>query len=180
MDILSIDPGVNNCGICIASVSDTFTVKETTTVINNKKFSPEDKDVEKVYGPRTVKILTIVNKINELIDQYNVDHVIIEAPFYSALKPNAYGPLLEVISAIKYMIVLPRQLKFAVIEPLYIKKQFTDQSQASKEIMRNFLKKKQLSGNIIYDKNIDELTEHEVDSIAVGFVFALQNNQTTV
>jgi hypothetical protein len=85
----------------------------------------------------------------------------------------AYGSLLEVIFSIKYSIILNRDLKFKLIEPLLIKKLFANQGQTSKEVMKQFLIKKQKNKDILIEKNIEEMSEHEVDSVAIGFVHYL-------
>ena len=51
-----------------------------------------------------------------------------------------------------------------------VKKIFTNNGMASKDLIKQFLHKRSESGEIVITKNIDELSEHEVDSIAVGYV----------
>jgi hypothetical protein len=69
--------------------------------------------------------------------------------------------------------VVNTDLKFKLIEPLAIKKIFTNISQATKEDMKKFLLAKKKDKSIILDKEVEELSEHEIDSIAVGFVYVL-------
>lgn len=172
--ILAIDPGINNCGLALIDIENNFNVKETYLVKNARKFTDEEKIIEAKFGSRSVKVLAILNKINELLNTYkNIDTIIIEAPFYNALTPMAYGSLLEVIFSIKYSIILNRDLKFKLIEPLLIKKLFANQGQTSKEVMKQFLIKKQKNKDILIEKNIEEMSEHEVDSVAIGFVHYL-------
>jgi len=172
--ILSIDPGINNCGLSVLDLESQFEVKETWLVKNARKFTDEEKVVEAKFGNRTVKVMAIINKIKEILSTYpNIDRLIIEAPFYNALTPMAYGSLLEVIFSIKYLTIIPNNLEMKLVEPLLVKKLFARQHLASKEVIKQFLYKKRDDKEIIITKEIDGLSEHEIDSIAIGYVHYL-------
>lgn len=173
MKILSIDPGINNAGLAIISTDKQFEVIETHLVKNARKFTDEEKIIETKFGNRTVKVLAILNKIKELLKKYSIEYVVIEAPFYNALTPVAYGSLLEVIFAIRYTILFPENIQSKMLEPLLVKKLFTQQAMASKEIIKQFLIKKKEDGSILMPKNIEEMSEHEIDAVAIGFVHYL-------
>lgn len=173
---IAIDPGINYCSIVVISPVDKFNVVESHLVNNNRAFTAEEKKLEVLYGSRAVKILNIIDKLTEVIEKYGIKYLAIEAPFYSPLTPVAYGSLLEVIFSIKYLLVLERKLKMSVIEPTAVKKLFTLKGNASKAIMKEFLFKKIEEGEIVLklgdqDKDKDSLSEHEIDGIAVGFVY---------
>jgi Holliday junction resolvasome RuvABC endonuclease subunit len=172
--ILSIDPGINNCGLVILDIEKQFEVVETHLVKNARKFTDDEKVIETKFGNRTVKVLAILNKIKEIIKQYNIEYVVIEAPFYNALTPVAYGSLLEVIFAIRYTILFPENIQSKMIEPLLVKKLFTQQAMASKEVIKQFLLKKQEDKSIIINKVVEDLSEHEIDAVAIGFVHYLK------
>lgn len=172
--LLSIDPGVNNCGLAVIDYTESFKVLDTYNVNNSRRFTDDEKVVEKEFGARVVKVNSILTHVQRLIDNYKgIDHVVIEAPFYNALTPMAYGSLIEVITAIKYRILIPQHLTFTMAEPLLVKKVFIniklDKSLKRKEVMRKFLSKKVSSGEITMDIDVENLTEHEIDAIAVGF-----------
>lgn len=173
--LLSIDPGVNNCGLAVIDCTADFTVLETFNVNNSRRFTDEEKLVEKEFGARVVKVNSILSHVQRLLDAYagGVEHVVIEAPFYNALTPMAYGSLIEVITAIKYRILIPQGLQFTMAEPLLVKKLFInvklDKGLKKKEVMRDFLFRKVSDGSIAVKVDIEPLTEHEIDAIAVGF-----------
>lgn len=175
---LSIDPGINNCGISVNDPVNRLQILETINVKNARKFTDDEKIVEQQYGNRAVKVLHILNTINSLLVKYpSINTIVAEAPFYNALTPVAYGSLLEVIFSIKYNVVIPKQLNFKLIEPLLIKKMFANKSMATKEIMREFLSTRISEGHIIMSNpDVSFLTEHEIDAIAVGFVYQYQLN----
>ena len=177
---ISADPGVANFGISVIDPSDHFKVIETFLVKNARKFTDDEKVVEAIYGGRTVKVLSITAKLEELLDKYpEVNSIVLEAPFYNALTPVAYGSLLEVIMAIKYTIVLKRNILFKLIEPLLVKKFFSNKPMASKEIMRQFLISRKADGTVDLSVEVESLSEHEIDAIAVGFTHYLTLKEQT-
>lgn len=175
---LSLDPGIAFTGISINDTSEGFRVVETHIVKNNRAFTPEEKVVEKSQGPRAVKLLAIINKFKSLLERFNIEMIVIEAPFYNALTPQAYGSLLEVVFGLKYSVLVPMDLKYRLIEPTLVKKLFTSHGMAKKEMMKQFLISKIATGEIKMDKPVESLTEHEIDSIAIGYVHWLTTQQT--
>ena len=176
--MLSLDPGIAFTGISINDTSEGFRVVETHIVKNNRTFTPEEKVIEKSQGPRAVKLLAIINKFKSLLEDFNIEMIVIEAPFYNALTPQAYGSLLEVVFGLKYSVLVPMDLKYRLIEPTLVKKLFTSHGMAKKEMMKQFLISKIATGEIKMDKPVESLTEHEIDSIAVGYVHWLTTQQT--
>ena len=175
---LSLDPGIAFTGISINDTSEGFRVVETHIVKNNRAFTPEEKVIEKSQGPRAVKLLAIINKFKSLLEDFNIEMIVIEAPFYNALTPQAYGSLLEVVFGLKYSVLVPMDLKYRLIEPTLVKKLFTSHGMAKKEMMKQFLISKIATGEIKMDKPVESLTEHEIDSIAIGYVHWLTTQQT--
>lgn len=171
--LISIDPGINFCGIATIDVDSGFKVINSLLIKNARAFTADEKVTEAAFGPRAVKVGVIVKKLEELIEKHNVKTVVIEAPFYNALTPMAYGSLLEVIFAIKYTVIIPRNLKFELIEPTLVKKLFANKGYAAKEAMRQFLLAKKNAGEIDMPYEVETLSEHEVDAVAIGFVYNL-------
>lgn len=173
--ILSIDPGINNTGISVIEKQDNyFNILDIVLVKNNRKFTDEEKKLEAKFGSRTVKIFSILDNINNLLNKYsNIETIVIEAPFYNSLTPMAFGSILEIIFSIKYRINIDLDIPLYLIEPLLIKKMFTNDRLANKEGMKQYLKLKIENKEIILNKELEELSEHEVDSIAIGYIFFL-------
>ncbi|EKD89535.1 MAG: hypothetical protein ACD_33C00045G0002 [uncultured bacterium] len=169
---LACDPGINSCGLAIFTIQEkSITVKETHLVNNIRKFTEEEKVIEKKYTSRLVKVNSIFNKFKEIITSNKIDCIIVEAPFYNALTPVAYGSLLEVITIIKYNIAYANDLEFMLLEPLYIKKVFTNAAMAKKHVIKEFLIKKKADGSIILEKDIETMSEHEIDAVAIAFSY---------
>ena len=173
MSLLSIDPGINFCGLSVGIYDNSYKVLECSLVKNIRKLTEEEKALEKKRGIRVVKIKAIIDKVYDLVSRHSVDTIVVEAPFYNSLTPMAYGSILEVLFSIKYTVVMELDLQFEVLEPLLIKKLFTDKSFASKDVMKSFLKTKIQSNDIsIGSIDFDSLSEHEVDAIAIGYVYS--------
>ncbi len=167
---LSVDPGINNFGLCVYDNQNNFSVIETKLVKGNRKFTEEEKLIEVKYGARVVKINSILEILKDIKSKYIIEGIVLEAPFYNALTPVAYGSLLEVITVVKYMFAYKYNLEFKLIEPLLVKKIFANKSLAAKDVIKQFLKQKKEDGSILLSTDIENLSEHEIDAIAVGFV----------
>lgn len=179
--LLGIDPGVNNCGLTVVDPAPQFKVILTHNVKNARKFTDPEKALELEYNARVVKVKAIVDKVTELLDTYpQIECVAIEAPFYNHLTPQAYGSLLEVISAIKYTVLIPRKMKYRMLEPMLVKRLFAGKGMAKKEVMKQFLISKVASGSILLDADIETLTEHEIDAVAITFGHHLTYSQEGV
>lgn len=173
--LLSIDPGINNCGVAVVDYSERFNVVEVFNVCNARKFTPNEKLTETQFGTRVVKVGNILEKVSECLQRNKaIDHVTIEAPFYNALTPVAYGSLLEVISAIKYNLLVPSGIVFSMQEPMLVKKLFIGakitRGMTGKDVMRIHMQKQVDDGHIHTPKLVVDMTEHEIDAIAIAYV----------
>lgn len=179
--LISIDPGVNNCGFAVIDTNLPLKVLQTLNVKNIRKFSESEKKLEQEFSARVVKVSHIAQNCEELLEKYGpVEKVIIEAPFYNALTPLAYGSLLEVITALKYKIFIPKKIPFFMVEPTLVKKMFSSVGHARKEYLKNLLYQKKESGEIVIEMDIETLTEHEIDAIAVGYAHIVQTSQSAL
>lgn len=174
---ISIDPGINNTGICLFDIiDDKFTVLDTSLVFNIRKFTTDEKTLSAVYGDRFPKLLSILSRITSMLEKAAIDKevietIIAEAPFYSSFRPQTFGSIVEVLTLIKYEIAYKYSLGFKLIEPLLIKKTFSTFSLATKDKMKETLQEKVLIKDIILNVDIESLSEHEIDAIAIGYVF---------
>lgn len=175
--LMSIDPGINNCGVAIIEPNKTNVLNVTylLNIAGNRKFTPEEKKMEEVYGTRVVKVANILSTLDALVKLHNVKIITVEAPFYNALTPAAYGALVEVVSAIKHCIAIPNSCSYSVTEPLRIKKLFIQEkltnAKTKKDVMRYFMNKLVNEKVITVPKTVEEMTEHEIDAVAIGYAF---------
>lgn len=176
--VLSIDPGINNTGAAIVEFNDgVYTVLDCINIKTNRKLNEEEKEIEAKHGLRATKIYSIVSEIEALLLKHDdIQDIVIEAPFYNSFTPNAYGSLLEVFCAIKYLVVIPKDKRLRVLEPLLIKKIFTTKSTSAKEVIKEFLYKKVKDSELRISLDIESLTEHQIDAIATGYAYLFRLN----
>lgn len=170
---LSVDPGINNCAVVVIDPHNDFAVKETILIKNARAFTAEEKIIEAKYGARTVKVQAINARIEECLSKWNIDTIVIEAPFYSRASPNAFGSLIEVTTAIKHCVITKHNIDVFLVEPTLVKKMFTTKGNANKDEMRKYLIEKQASGEINLPFDIAKMSEHEVDGVAIGYTHYL-------
>lgn len=183
--ILAIDPGVNFLGLSLIKKvdrDDTFSIEVVhTALINNTlKQTDEEKSLSARYGSRAPKIIKIISEIKNYYEQYKFTDIVIEGPFFNAIRPQAYGSLVEVINSIKFSIAINYCIKFHVLEPLLVKKIFSNNHMAKKVDMKSALMQRVNEGLIVLDKDVNTLSEHEIDSIAIGFSFLFAQPQVTI
>ena len=170
---IAIDPGINNTGVILFTLSSDkkFTVINSRLILNIRKFTIEEKLIIKKYGDRVPKLQSILNGVNEVYNSNKdlIKGIIIEAPFYSSFRPQTFGSIIEVITLIKYNIAYKLNIDFNLIEPLLIKKIFSTKGMATKELMKEVLEQKVKNNEIFVPFNVDILSEHEIDAIAVGY-----------
>lgn len=162
----------------VIDYTDVFTVLETMNICNERRFTPEEKAIEKVFGLRSVKVTAILEKVRLTLAKYpQIKHVAMEAPFYNPGTPQAYGSLLEIISAIKHTILMPNKIEHSLVAPLLVKRMFLNvklgKDLKKKEAMKALLVMKVSKGEIALPCEVDALSEHEIDAIAVGYSYAI-------
>lgn len=172
--LISIDPGVNFCGISVIDTSkDTFKVLETLLVNNNRKLPPEYRNLETTLDSRTAKIVRICDIVRKYLEKYGAEKVVIESPFYNALTPPAFSSLLEVINTVKYLAVYPKRVSVTMVDPKTVKMMFTTKGNANKELMRETLADKISKKEVLMDIDLEGISEHEVDAIAIAYTYKL-------
>lgn len=174
--IISIDPGVSNCGVSrlYLDENNVVIVKESINVKGSLKLRGEHGEIAEDFDERTGKVIRICDSIDEILNSFpEINMIILEAPFIHPGRPMAVVALLEVLNAIKYRLSIIKRIKNILIAPKLVKKLFYGNGKADKEKMQKALKHKVNKGFIILDEtiNIEELTEHQIDSIAVGYSY---------
>jgi len=171
--LIGIDPGINNTGISVFNI-DYMTNKilniEAFTIVNDKLFDKTGLDSE-YYTERTIKLYKLKAAIQHILMIFNPAIVACESPFYNRFRPTAFSSLLEVLnmihsSIIEYNVNIP----FHTVEPLYVKKIVGAGMMKGKADVK--LAIKNINEILLATvNNIDELDEHSVDAIAVGYAF---------
>lgn len=170
--IISIDPGINSTAIAVTSVENgNLRVHYTEFINNTKAFTPHQKLQEKKYDSRYVRAVKITDAVERLCDVYDIDAIVTEGAFFNPTRPLAYSTLLEVIYAVKYSVIRNMKIPYTEIPPKKVKQIFHGKGNAKKEDMEAVLKQHLENKTILIDKKMEELTEHEIDSIAVAYSY---------
>lgn len=166
-----IDPGFNNLGVSVWDV-DTRTGRinwiEIETMVIDKSPSRSGLDYE-FTGERRYKLRKIYDNWLELCKEYRIDIVAHETPFYNPRMPAAFSSLVEVLAEVKNATLeYGPTIHIEGMSPQSVKKGVGAAGQKGKDIMtQKVLAIPQIANNI--QMPLDELTEHCIDSCAVGW-----------
>lgn len=168
--IVAIDPGTRMLGVAILSL-DVATMKIVATeamTFNSEKMLTLDEVVEETYSERMAKILAQKKNLIKIFNYYNPAYICCESPFFNRLQPSAYGPLMEILTAIQMAgIEFNPLVKFTLYPPSVVKKSLGGSHIADKTSIRDqLLLRNDLCFKGTY--SLDKLDEHSLDAIAVG------------
>ena len=166
MVIMSVDPGTVNCGIVFWELDDKLNIVNIYTY--NIKLS-DNLDV-------FMRILELENIVKNMIVKYQPIWLAIEAGFINRFRPQAYGPISNTIFVIKKQVFEFNQLPtFTEIPPKKVKQLIGATGSGDKDAVKKAVSKiKEITDKI----NLDTVTEHQIDALAIGYVFIneLRNN----
>jgi Holliday junction resolvasome RuvABC endonuclease subunit len=167
--VCGIDPGTNSLGVGLLTVH-----AETLELISgsSRTFTPtllEDDLIRTSHNERFEKILNLKAQLERFFDLHRPDVVCSESPFYHRLHPGAYGPLVEVIYAVRLAVVAySPHVKFLTYEPRVVKLGAGASPNAKKPEM-----KEKITGNpeirAAVGPAVDGYDEHSIDALAVGY-----------
>jgi len=163
-NIVSVDPG-NNIGISIYTIDSTdYSIKSITT-----HTVVLDLHVDKSSSQLTSKIHYLNKYFSELLAYHKPLVIVEEAAFLNNRFPKAVMQLSQYIAAIDIAIYNYSSLvKVFRYPPKYIKRLIGAGGNADKNDMLKAVKK--ISEIKKYVK-LDNVTEHEIDALSIGYVF---------
>jgi Holliday junction resolvasome RuvABC endonuclease subunit len=171
--VMSIDPGLNNIGICFIDLDlNTRSIKDITAwTLNNDRLNNHTYFVEESHSERLTKLFKLRDAITYLLQNFNPAIVISESPFYNPARPSAYGSLVESINVIQTAVTdYNYNIMFRTVEPLLIKKVVGAKLSSDKDSVKKALQS--ISSIVSASRsNLDELDQHSIDAIAVGYTF---------
>ena len=167
--ILAIDPGSMSTGFAIYHMNneiieaiDAFTVKPAKSLL---KIGREEED----SSERNTRLLLLRKIYMRMLNEIQPTLVISESPFYNPRMPGAYGVLVEVVSIFRLATYdYKPEVNFFTIEPVLVKKGVGAKTIAGKIDMRTSLRiHMEISTKLIVP--LDDIDEHGVDAVAVGY-----------
>lgn len=166
---IAIDPGIDNTGIAIYTVSSSLQIMNIETmIIHPGKMNNGANDID-IVSERMYKLLTLKKSLSDIVACIKPATVISESPFYHSSSPMAYGSLIETISYLRMGVFeIDPNISFRTVEPLVVKKNIKAGSTKGKVEMKDRLKVIEEVMNALLVP-IDILDEHQVDAIAIGY-----------
>jgi Holliday junction resolvasome RuvABC endonuclease subunit len=163
-NILTIDPGIKNCGYAITDLINSKVLY--TECISIFEYSKLQDDLRIYYISQTIK---------KAIKQYNVKLVIFEKPVFHT-NNETFSRIMYVIGAILGLIG-ELELNYIYYSPSEIKTAIGCKGRDHKDVIKSQIQNLQQENYFILEsKSLDEITHHEIDAIAVYITYLKKNN----
>lgn len=168
--LLSIDPGTMFTGIAVSEVDQdrsNFRVVHAQTLDLNKLARGVPEDYVLIHGDRRARLCMLTACITRLLAAWRPVSVVSESPYASG-HIQAFEALVECLSAIGEGVRnYDDYMRLNTLEPSLVKKGVgVKGNTGDKLLMRTAI---QNIPDLILDVNVDTLSEHAVDAIAVGY-----------
>lgn len=174
--ICGIDPGTNMLGfstLCFdLKTLEVLSVQATS--FKSDRMTEEDDLLLITQNERTAKIIAQKNNLVRQFRFYCPNVVACENPFINRLRPNAFGPLVEVVAAVRLAVREYNPIvKFFTYEPSVIKKSVGAGAIAGKEAVKEaILKLNELNPCAL--TSLADLDEHALDAVGVAYTHLLR------
>lgn len=168
--VLGIDPGSQFLGVAVIEYDITTgaIISSSSQTFQADKLEHKAKWVITLHGDRIARILAHKRNLIEVFNEYQPVRIACESPFYNPRRPNAYGALMEVLSAIRMAVIEWSQwVGLDLIDPPTVKKAIGAGGAAKKEEM--MVKMLLKSDELKHSKEISSLDEHSIDALAVAY-----------
>ena len=185
--ILGIDPGTRDTGVAFMEVDKNNKILSIETlninafeVWNNKYFTKEASKQDITVEHR---IELILERLTSFIEDKDIHTVAIEGPFFNPKRPGVYAVLLELVALIKAGVSKGDLLKYQlnIYQPQYVKKingvnktKWPKGTKTKDKVLATMKKVKPIT--TIIKGTLDDISEHEVDAIAVAYTQLTQHN----
>ena len=173
--ILSFDPGLTTLGWSFNiydSEKNLMTVKKYGT-FKASKMASKQKEPSEMYGQRLIALNLLEAEICRLIDYYKPMYIASEDIFLHIKHVNAFAALTLCLHTMRRA-AYSRNKVIYTMAPCDIKKVTTDKATADKEAIQKSII---ANNNIVIQESkqnpINKMCEHEADSIAAGYSFAI-------
>lgn len=172
--IIAIDPGITNCGVTVQELRDTLHILRINNVAGHLKLRDRLALIGQQLGERSGKVIRICGAVEEYLKEFpEIKDIVIEAPFFNRFRPNAFASLLEILHALKYTVIMERDVNLHVVEPKLVKKYFHGSGNAGKDHMEEAFHRRFKAKEITFEneEDLEKMTEHLIDAVAVGWTY---------
>lgn len=175
IDIIGLDPGTTMLGFADITfdLEKWCIIRTEARTLNGAKLMGKDSWAAEIHGERSARIAALRRELVDIFLFYQPLCIASESPFFNRLCPSAYGPLVEVISAIREAVTeydVWKELQF--VEPSTAKKAVGVVGRVvgkeAKVVMRNSVL---ALPDLAYhgEVPITLLDEHSIDAIAIAY-----------
>jgi len=171
--IIAIDPGSMSLGLCAIEL-DVLTRQiksvQAKTIKVDKLFFSDDFD-DTVLGNRLARINRLKGVLTSVMNSVKPIAVICESPFFSHLRPSAFGVLMEVLNGVRQAVCdYNPWMKLDLIDPPTVKKSVGASGAAKKEqVKEKVLQNTDLK--FMPHSLAENLDEHSIDAVCIGYCF---------
>ena len=183
INILGIDPGISNMGLNVTKYDTVFNTYKSIVTKNislNDMVIPNMGIIIDSHTDRFAKLMAFKPFLSKYIEDNDIDVISCEAAFFNPTRPAAYAALIEVIQTIREVtLTVDKYTQMYTYPPMYIKKNIMH----SIGVKTGVKKEDMLAAILTIDEltkhisDIDRLTEHEIDSLAVTHTYILRNHR---
>lgn len=169
--VMAIDPGINHTGhsrLEYDPITGKVTVLEYDNFSADKIANKENRQDKKVYGS-VISLMTYERLIEEVYQKYQPDFVCCEGAFVARF-PQAFASLSLCINTIKRVLYTHQKLLYS-IAPKEAKKAIGSGTADKDAVQVGIRTRPDLTILTPADKKIEDMVEHEADSIAIGYAF---------
>ena len=174
--IAGIDPGTNMLGFATLQfdLKTLAILSVQATSFKSDRMIDEDDILSITHSERTAKIIAQKNNLVQYFRFYRPNIVACENPFINRLRPNAFGPLVEVVFAVRTAVYeYDPNVKFLTYEPSVIKKSVGANGIAGKDAVKQaILSLDELNPSPL--TNLNDLDEHALDAVGVAYTHLLR------
>ena len=169
--VVGLDPGTENLGFSVLDLSlwtGDIKVVHSETITPQKMLS-DYKTEERIHGARTARLMALEDSLFSRFELFQPHAICTESPFLGRF-PQAFAALTECVSFVRRAVCrYDRYMPLEMVDPPTAKKAvgMTVKRGITKDDVKVAVEKL----NIAYAEGIvlDELDEHEIDSIAVAY-----------
>lgn len=178
--IIAIDPGSESLGCaCLTVDIRTLQLRNIwSTTFHGSKLHPNPWTTF-MFGERIAKIEAHAENLLYILESERPICLVCESPFINMKRPQAYGALMEVISAIRrVMMQYDAQRSMYMIDPPSAKKAVGAPGNADKQtVQQHILANVEIMQAL--STPVSNLDEHSFDAIAIGYSQILSFRNTT-
>lgn len=175
MTYLSVDGGTYTVGLCLFEV-DTLTNQMNviqTHLINIHGHDARYDYIEERHGNETMRMCRLRDEFNRFLSGIEVtpDLLIYESHFFNVRRPTAAIPLVRFMQVVEDICV-ENGMTMTTVSPQQMKRTVGISKQlakADKDIVKKKINELIESQHITYSVGLDDISEHEIDAIGIGF-----------